>query len=87
MRNMENKNNEELLRKQQLKRLREKIPESKYADINKKLLKDRKKQYPKEIIRSVLNGGQINDEILIAALEVSIEITQMNIKRLRNCKI
>tara|TARA_R100000951_G_scaffold111937_1_gene111590 strand:- start:421 stop:675 length:255 start_codon:yes stop_codon:yes gene_type:complete len=83
---MKTNRTDNIITRQQLKRIREKIPESKYSDINNKLLKDRKKQYDKEIIRSVLNGEQINNDILIAALEVSIEITQMNIKKLRSQK-
>lgn len=70
----------------QLKKLREKIPESKYADIIEKLLTERKKLYSKETIRSVLNGGQVNDEVLIAALDVLLEITQLRIKELRKNK-
>lgn len=80
---MKRKHFDNVISSHQLKKLREKIPESKYEDIKENLLKDRNQEYSIETIKSVLNGERINDVVLIAALEISIKITQSNITKLR----
>ncbi|MDX1642016.1 MAG: hypothetical protein R3220_09985 [Balneolaceae bacterium] len=71
--------------KEFLKNLRERLPATKYEDINKMLQSTGRKTYSEGTIRSVLNGNRSNNDIIMAAIDVAVEyeeIQQEKIKKL-----
>lgn len=83
---MKQKNSEKALTKEELKQLRDRLPSTKYKDINSKLEEENKKTYSEGTIRMILNGNRVNDDILCAAIDVAMEFEKLKAQKFNELK-